>query len=248
MGWTAALVCDRLQSLTWKHAWLIRSCFRGGVAQLVRAPACHAGGRGFKSRLSRQYFNYLAINFADPFRLGNPRQLELFRLCSLHLRPRFLALVRRAHGLQVDRRIRLPQEGGFIELVAIFAAIWPPAAPPRLDRPQSPKIGEPATFVGPEDRRTDIAKSSPRVSFEYGAPDRLRKMGAAGASSAPSAAKYASSTRGERRPSVPIAARPVLGADNVEGVSPAITARQAAHIDRPQARVPGNGIAADRPL
>ena len=42
-----------------------KKLFRGGVAQLVRAIACHAIGRGFESLHSRHLFNFKLITFLD---------------------------------------------------------------------------------------------------------------------------------------------------------------------------------------
>src|SRR5438034_10750172 len=53
------------------------SGFFGGVAQLVRAPACHAGGRGFESRRSRHFWHWEISHLASPW-------LGLIRLLARH--------------------------------------------------------------------------------------------------------------------------------------------------------------------
>jgi hypothetical protein len=53
---------------------MIKVFIYGPVAQLVRVPACHAGGRGFEPLLGRQYnFNHGWIAQSVEQRTENPR-------------------------------------------------------------------------------------------------------------------------------------------------------------------------------
>ena len=81
-----------------------------GVAQLVRAPACHAGGRGFKSRRSRHYFNEVSTSVSAVLRLFGRRPKTFCRFLFSQARSSALpGGVCIAHGSEHHGAVRLVQ-------------------------------------------------------------------------------------------------------------------------------------------
>ena len=57
---------------------MILSQFAGGVVQLVRTPACHAGGRGFASRRSRQFHHVSGRSYGTLGQVARPANTGAF--------------------------------------------------------------------------------------------------------------------------------------------------------------------------
>ncbi len=172
-------VKHRAPRLTWPRAYPIRqvSCAvvamprRGGVAQLVRAPACHAGGRGFKSRLSRQKINGVT----------NPSKSSLRR--KVGIVPTLYAIFFASHfDFRAFRRAAsawrtaAKSTGAYVfckfaddakslaSLLPISSALAPPRSPSTA--PERRKSASVRVSPGPKTIMRTSLKSSPSVSLE----------------------------------------------------------------------------------
>ena len=70
LGAESLLCCSRAKRSATATAFFAVGSFYGAVVQLVRTPACHAGGREFESRRPRQIYHLVrALQFFNFRRL-----------------------------------------------------------------------------------------------------------------------------------------------------------------------------------
>ena len=94
-------------TLSWESGKRTLSEAMGGVAQLVRALACHARGRGFESRHSRHAFG-----------IGNPASAGFFLACTGSEEGDFTASLDNRICFSFREHSRMPRDGGNNEHVA----------------------------------------------------------------------------------------------------------------------------------
>ena len=156
-----------------------------GVAQLVRAPACHAGGRGFEPRLSRHFWQHLHTLASKPFpRFDSSAARDSTPTSLFRSSPRAPTPPARPRGVNQTHHGCLVGQVGLLKFPAVVDRISHLGC-------QSGWIDLAGHgSIAPERRRSAMVRSSPgkasarmtrksllRMSLRKGRPRRVRRIG-----------------------------------------------------------------------